>query len=216
MTLVDSLGPMLDRRFAVAALLLCAAAPAHAQRDHLVPEGSPFEYAKNWPVGGPGDLTALYDRDVVARLIVEPSFRHVFGVGIRQGGDAYGIVAVEQRDATHVDKCERTLDKGLAVRAIAAWRIVLLATRFTEDEAGTPGLDGTTLHFSMMDKFDPRPGANGVVLYGQTWEPDEGSPPRLLYKVGVDLRDYCTTGDGADLKDASANLDRLLAHGKHE
>jgi len=181
---------------------------AMPKHDHLFPELSEFAFGMPFPsVGSPKDFPELYTHNVVAREIADVSFVGSFGLGIVGDHEAYRIVSIARHgpgeDAD--TKCETPINKTLALQAIAAWRAVLLGTRFSDDVVS--GADGASYHFSMMESFEQPPGIlQHQPLYGWVWAPDPGTAPHRLVELAAGLGQLCRSKDG----DHKHELTRLL------
>lgn len=78
-------------------------------------------------------------------------------------------------------RCATPIDDGLAANLIGAWRSMLEAVQ--PDEELMPGVDGTTYVFSME--------SDGRALAGETWTPQEGTPPAKLAHLAETMLGYC-------------------------
>lgn len=197
--------PMLKQTVLCAALLCAATAraapPGCPMRDHLVPEGSVFA------MGDDSYLKWGYDKafapflqtDVMVRMIAAPAFSDRYAVGLRETSGGYTVFGLSLGRAGKPSvHCEAAIAKPLGQSLVAAWRVVLLGTRFSDDVA--MGLDGIEVHFSMRENFEQPPGQMQTqFLYGQVWTPNRGSPPDRLLGLADDLQNYCVTHDRAGL-----------------
>ncbi len=88
-----------------------------------------------------------------------------------------------------IARCEAPLDAALARRLIAAWKPVLLETRFDQPgDQDVVATDGVSGHFADLSGYP--------ALAGWTnWAP-EGSKPLLLWNLALTMSDYCGTPDG--------------------
>ncbi len=99
-----------------------------------------------------------------------------------------------------IERCERVIDSSRAQRLMAAWKAVLLETRFNKpgDESAVV-TDGTAVHFADMSEYP--------YLAGWTiWAPD-GSEPAALWDMADAMWDYCDKPGAA----SSAQFDKKLA-----
>jgi hypothetical protein len=92
--------------------------------------------------------------------------------------------------AVPVDRCERGVDMAIADRLIAAWKAVLLQTRYSEGDG--MGLDGTTYHFTLHQR--------GTFMAGQAWQPQPPSAPYMLVEISGAMAKYCRSGTPDALK----------------
>jgi len=175
-----------------------AATPGYEGRDHLWPEMSVFAYGPGTPSHAPSLATAfnsLFDMDILTRMIAERSFENPYAVAIRRKGADYAILYHVLGKSAHLKKqCEIALPMNLAKHLVAAWRDVLLGTRFSDDVA--TGADGASYHFGMREEIALAMGGTTVVpLSGYVWVPDPSSPPGMLVRIANTMADYCESKD---------------------
>jgi hypothetical protein len=80
-----------------------------------------------------------------------------------------------------LSRCSAPVEPALAAGVATAWQTLLEAV--DTEENLMPGLDGTTYVFSME--------TGGRSLAGQTWTPNEGTPPAKLARLAGAMRRYC-------------------------
>jgi hypothetical protein len=194
-----------------------ANAADYPKHDHLFPEFSEFAFGGAFPPDVPTrDFAELYKPNVVARMIADMSALGEYGVGITNDGGNFGVIS-HRRYLSGTRKrtmCRAPIDRDLAIRAIGAWRKVLLGTRFSDDVE--TGADGGTFHFSMMETFQqPHGVAQKVPWFGMVWSPDPQSPPFQLVKLAEGLGELCAVQDAGHRGELTRALtkaaDRLVA-----
>lgn len=103
-----------------------------------------------------------------------------------------------------VNRCEAPVDAALANRLLAAWKSMLLDTRYVQPGEGDVVVsDGTAGHFSMFSDFE--------FLAGWTnYAPDNGKLA-ALWALPSAMSDYCATPNAASLKKLDTRVGALEA-----
>jgi hypothetical protein len=229
------------KSFVLAAALAFAVIPAFAA-DHLEPESSAFNTREElWDLNY-NDMVLtqfkdLFDSDVVARMIGEPSFRPEYGVGLAHGKDGWRVIAVESASylwsyevmdknelhdsklpadwhANAVRRSAQSLDPALAARIANLWNRMLYDTRY----AGLPPrftADGLTHDDDVIIGADGETfHFSGGSVSGKTWSPSDKAPPGMLVDLALAMIAYCqhkSTKTLAAIEQAAAVLEQRLS-----
>jgi hypothetical protein len=208
----------------VALLLACLglATSASAQRStHLVPEVGPLAELREYDVILSEAFALPFpEQNVVARVVLVPSFRPEAAVGIREEGDGYEVFLARPDSSLwssgHVGdawsaEAARTvavvwhfvpLADQTAEAVGAAWERAILDARYPDDVV--IGFDGVTAHFSRWVW------GRGMIA-AKTWSPNAESLPGALLDLGHNLRGYAE-GHGVTEDDLAAGAGRVLEH----
>lgn len=191
-------------------LMLLAAAPATAQSQLFPDEGREPFWRWLEPELGPGLRAAAW---------VSPSFEESFLAGVREHDGMFFVFAVENRElgqlmdradnhesvepsspaaAPSRASCTAPLRGRLGPELVDAWARALRAVQ--PGEKLLTGLDGEMFHFTAKTPTG--------WLRGQTWSPDEKTPPGRLVAMVEALRTYCHSGNPGDLKALTTLLRR--------
>ncbi len=174
----------------IAAILVCQT-PAFGG-DTLEPAGAMAERHER-----AGSLKAVFESDVLARVIEERSNSPQSATGIDKVGSTYRIfsidVASQEWTATEDSKpsavrCELEITPELAQAIIGIWTAMLLATHGQLD---TADIDGTFYYFSLT--------VDGQSRLGVTTDPLPTSMPGQMVSIVQAMRDACRTKGAAGL-----------------
>jgi hypothetical protein len=105
-----------------------------------------------------------------------------------------------------VSRCEIQIPPSVAEGVLAAWRGVLLQTRY--DEEPWRGMDGAWAEFAMRDKMQE--------LEGRIWSPDDNSQPGMLWHLADLMSDHCKARTARSIKKVSEQAVALLKRLKSE
>jgi hypothetical protein len=175
---------------AVAAILICQA-PASGS-DTLEPAGAMAERHER-----AGSLKAVFENDVLVRVIEERSNSPQSATGIDKVGNTYRIFSIDVASqgwtATEDSKpvatrCELEVTPELAQAIMGLWTAMLLATHGQLD---TADIDGTSYYFSQT--------IDGQSRFGLTNEPLPSSMPGQMVSIVRAMRDACRTKGAAGL-----------------
>ena len=163
-----------------------------AKNDHLLLE---TYGAKLLGDVDPAVYPRAFDRDVRARVVVNPSFskRHAIGISKRDG--QYRIFVEQPReqfepgledepsDAARAAFSDVAIDRLLGEELVAIWHEMLLRAAVPEQQP--MGFDGTTYSFSLPDDGNERA--------GHVWSPRAETLTGALVELAETMRNYCWT-----------------------
>lgn len=188
--------------------------------DHLVPP-EPY-FLDDWKIDYRKLLTKHLDLDAryIARMIVKPSFEPEYSM--RLHGDANSTViehskeffitcvipdnsiwkSLPENNSENIQKpistqtIKASISEEYAKRVNSVWNEMIFQTRYPRKSID--GVDGITIEFATL---------NG---HGETWSPDEGTAPALLWELGEILIAYCK-GSEEERKPLLAYIDAKLS-----
>lgn len=144
--------------------------------------------------------------DVLARVVVEPSFQTEYAVAVVRRGQDYALFALSpsehiwsssNRAHIRIRRCDVPLPDWVAKATLNSWSRLLRAPR----SPASFGLDGEFYHFAMT--------ISGTPITGQAWSPDPGAPPGMLVDIAERLAKACWTRSNAPLSAIPALADKL-------